>query len=55
MSTELLSLIKGLLVGAGVIGAGGVLIDSYSFPGVVLLLISILGLIVLKKVWDTNE
>jgi hypothetical protein len=55
MSDELFSLIKGVFVGVGIIGAGGILIDQHLTTGVVLLLISLLGLIVLKKVWNTNE
>jgi hypothetical protein len=52
MSEEVKALIKGLIMGTGIIGFGGILVNSSWVPGTVLLLTAVVGFIVTKKVWN---
>ncbi len=55
MNEETKVLIQGLFVGVGVVGIGGVLIGTSVAPGVVFVLVAIVGFIVTKKVWEHSE
>lgn len=55
MNTEAKALIKGLIVGTGVAGAGGILIGTSIVPGTLLLLLAILANIVVNNVWSNDE
>lgn len=55
MSNELKGLIKGLIVGTGIVGAGGILIGASWVPGVELLLIAVIANVIVNKLWSKNE
>jgi hypothetical protein len=55
VSNELKGLVKGLIVGTGIVGAGGILIGTSWVPGVELLLLAVIANITVNKLWSKNE
>lgn len=55
MTPEVGVLIRGILAGMIVVGIGGVLIGPFALPGVVLLVLALIGQFVMKAMWSENE
>lgn len=55
MSIEVRAFVKGLILGTGVIGAGGILIGTSFVPGLLLLLIAIVANVTVNHIWSDNE
>lgn len=55
MEEEMIALIKGIILGIGILGFGGILIGTSWIPGVVLLSISVISFVITKEVWSHNE
>lgn len=55
MSEEIKAFVKGLTLGLGVVGAGGILVGPNWITGALLLSIAIIANITLKKIWSKYE